>query len=91
MIARCSMNQNESDSITLKNLRATPSNWYAPGGEEAFELELDLGAAAGQVVAVLEIPSTVPLVILDNGRFAMENNTLADGDTISLRSPLAGG
>ncbi len=78
------MHPDESDSITLKNLKATTSSWFSLGGQEAFERELNPGAAAGQVVGFLKIPSTMSLVISGNGRFAMKNNNLADSDMISL-------
>jgi molybdopterin converting factor small subunit len=64
---------------------------YAPGGAEPFEIELDPAATAGQLVASLELPKAVPLVILVNGRFAMEDNTLTEGDTVTFSSPMAGG
>ena len=64
---------------------------YAPEGEEPFEIELDPAATAGRLVAILKLPAEVPLVILVNGRFAMEDNTLADGDTVTFSSPMAGG
>jgi molybdopterin converting factor small subunit len=64
---------------------------YAPGREEPFEIELDPGATAGRLVLFLELSTTIPMVILINGRFAMEDNTLADGDTVTFSSPMAGG
>ena len=64
---------------------------YAPEGEEPFEIEIDPAATAGQLVASLELPKSVPLVILVNGRFAMEDKPLADGDTVTFSSPMAGG
>lgn len=64
---------------------------YAPGGEDAFDVELDLGATAGQLVETLKIPQSVQLVILINGRQAKRDNALADGDTVTLFPPIAGG
>ena len=64
---------------------------YAPEGENVFKLELGPGATAGRLVETLKIPSTVNLVILVNGRQANEETSLADGDSVTLFPPIAGG
>jgi len=42
-------------------------------------------------VEKLEIPSSVKRVILVNGYHGNENTVLADGDTVTLFPPMAGG
>ncbi len=64
---------------------------YAPDDGGSFQLELGVGATVHRLVEKLEIPSSVKLVILVNGYHGNENTVLADGDTVILFPPMAGG
>ncbi|UCF83456.1 MAG: MoaD/ThiS family protein [Desulfobacteraceae bacterium] len=64
---------------------------YAPGGDSNFNLELGSGATVGRLLESLDVPAPVKAVILVNGRHAKEETQLADGDTVILFPPMAGG
>jgi molybdopterin converting factor small subunit len=64
---------------------------YGPDGEGSYQLELGVGATVHQLVEKLEIPSLVKRVILVNGYHGNENTVLADGDTVTIFPPMAGG
>jgi len=64
---------------------------YAPDDGGSFQLELGVGATVHRLVEKLEIPSSVKRVILVNGYHGNENTVLADGDTVTLFPPMAGG
>lgn len=64
---------------------------YAPDDEGSYQLELGIGATVHQLVEKLKIPASVKRVILVNGYHGNENTVLADGDTVTLFPPMAGG
>ena len=64
---------------------------YAPGDDSNFHLELGSGTTVGLLLERLHIPAPVKAVILVNGYHAKEENQLADGDTVILFPPMAGG
>ncbi|MBI2153807.1 MAG: MoaD/ThiS family protein [Candidatus Rokubacteria bacterium] len=53
--------------------------------------EVPEGSTVAQVVRSLGIPDDVPFITMINGRDAVLNQPLADGDVLSLFPPLAGG
>ncbi len=64
---------------------------YAPGGAEAFALDLGAGATLGQALARLDLPERVERVVLLNGRRADPSTPLADGDVVTVFPPVTGG
>lgn len=64
---------------------------YAPGDDSNFHVELGSGATVGRLLENLDVPAPVKAVILVNGRHAKEETQLADGDTVILFPPMAGG
>ena len=71
---------------TYANLRQ-----YAPAGQGSFDLTLISGAAVSSIVETLNIPKTVKMVILVNGRHATEETQLRAADKITLFPPMEGG
>ena len=64
---------------------------YAPGGGEAFDLELEPGADLALALARLGLPDKVERVVLLNGRRADPATPLSDGDVVTVFPPVAGG
>jgi len=64
---------------------------YAPGGAEAFDLDLEPGTELALALARLGLPDTVERVVLLNGRRADPAVPLADGDVVTVFPPVAGG
>ena len=64
---------------------------YGPGQEGAFPLDLEVGATVHGLVEALEIPPLVKRVILVNGYHCQKDTVLADGDTVTVFPPMAGG
>ncbi|MGC8786428.1 MAG: MoaD/ThiS family protein [Anaerolineae bacterium] len=56
-----------------------------------FSLDVPPGATVGQVVAQLGIPDGVALVPMVNDEVQGLDHVLAEGDTLSLFPPVAGG
>ena len=71
---------------TYANLRQ-----YSPAGRGSFDLTLVSGAAVSSIVETLNIPKTVKMVILVNGRHATEDTRLKAADKITLFPPMEGG
>ena len=66
---------------------------YLPdeGDGQSATLELADGSRVRDVVRSLRIPEDMPFLTMVNGRDAALDQTLADGDVLSLFPPLAGG
>lgn len=64
---------------------------YLPDGQSAFGADLAAGATVADVLRAYGIPEEVPRIVLVNGRHATLEQALAEGDTLSLFPPVAGG
>lgn len=66
---------------------------YLPPGTAGDHVVLDLpeGATVDQVVHSLRIPSELERLTVVNGRDAVADQPLSEGDVLSLFPPLAGG
>jgi len=64
---------------------------YAPGDNNIFILTLSPGATVADVLAKLNIPSSVHRMIILNGRRAADDSLLEPGDTLVLFTPACGG
>ncbi len=73
-------------------LTATLAVYLPPGarGDSAI-LDLPAGATVGHVIRLLKIPPEHERLTVVNGRDASPEQTLADGDILSVFPPLAGG
>ena len=71
---------------TYANLRQ-----YSPAGQGSFDLTLEFGATVSCIIDALNIPRTVKIVILVNGRHAAEDTRLKSADKITLFPPMEGG
>lgn len=58
---------------------------------DAVSLTMDSGATVAKVLDLLRIPPGFPCLTVVNGRDADSGQVLADGDTVTLFPPLAGG
>ena len=66
---------------------------YLPAGTSGDNLVLDVpdGATVDQVVHFLRIPPELERLTVVNGRDAVPDQRLSEGDVLSLFPPLAGG
>ena len=66
---------------------------YLPVGTAGDNIVLDVpeGATVDQVVHSLRIPSELERLTVVNGRDAVPDQPLSEGDVLSLFPPLAGG
>lgn len=66
---------------------------YLPAGTVGDNVVLDFaeGATVDQVVHSLRIPRELERLIVVNGRDAVPDQTLSEGDVLSVFPPLAGG
>ena len=64
---------------------------YAPADDTSFDIQLESGATARAVLDALKIPAGEKVIILVNGRNAVESRPLTEKDVVSLFSPLSGG
>lgn len=66
---------------------------YLPSNAEGdtATVALDDGASIAQLLRFLNIPADFPCLIVVNGRDAEPGQALAEGDTVTLFPPLAGG
>ena len=60
---------------------------YAPGDGGSFNIDLASGSTVGKLLNILEIPQTVKIVMLINGRTADADSRLAPEDKITLFPP----
>ena len=71
---------------TYANLRQ-----YSPADQGSFDLTLESGATVSCIVDALNIPRSVKIVILVNGRHAEVDTKLKSADKITLFPPMEGG
>jgi molybdopterin synthase sulfur carrier subunit len=66
---------------------------YLPPGTRGDHVSLDVpdGTTVDQVVHSLRIPSVLERLTVVNGRDAVPDQVLSEGDVLSLFPPLAGG
>lgn len=66
---------------------------YLPAGTlgDSVVLDVPAGTTVGQVVHSLRIPSELERLTVVNGRDAVPEQPLSEGDVLSLFPPLAGG
>jgi len=64
---------------------------YGPGQEGTFPSDLEVGTTVHGLVEALGIPPSVNRVILVNGYHCQNDTVLADGDTVTVFPPMAGG
>ncbi len=66
---------------------------YLPADVEGdtVTVALDDGASVAHALKFLNIPPDFPCLVVVNGRDAEPEQALADGDTVTLFPPLAGG
>ena len=82
-------------NITLK-LYASLGSFLPPGAaRNAIELDVPEGASIGEVLARQQVPRANCHLILVNGVFAppasADGKQLAEGDTLAVWPPVAGG
>ena len=81
--------------ITLK-LYASLGSFLPPGAERnAIELDVNNGATIAEVLAQQQVPRETCHLMLVNGNFAppaaADGKQLAEGDTLAVWPPVAGG
>ncbi len=66
---------------------------YLPEGSGRFsyKMEIDHHTRVQDVLAKLKIPEEMPKIILVNGIHGKKDQTLKDGDVLSVFPPVAGG
>ena len=66
---------------------------YLPKNSDgkSFQLEIDEKTTINQIITQLEIPEEIPKIILVNGLQGYIDQTLKDGDVLSIFPPVAGG
>ena len=64
---------------------------YSPAKEASFTLKLASGSTVSHLIKTLNIPQSVKMVILINGRHAGADTPLSPGDKIILFPPMEGG
>lgn len=66
---------------------------YLPGVMQDHGATLDVpdGSTIREVVERLGIPADTPMIALVNGRDALADGVLKEGDTVAMFPPLAGG
>ncbi len=81
--------------VTLK-LYASLGTFLPPGAQRnMIQLEMPEGTTAGQILAAHRVPREICHLVLVNGSFAapatVDAKVLADGDTLAVWPPVAGG
>jgi molybdopterin converting factor small subunit len=66
---------------------------YLPAQAEGNNAWMDIpeGSSVKEVLQLLKIPEAMPKIVLVNGRHAEFDRVLAEGDTVSIFPPIAGG
>ena len=66
---------------------------YLPSNAEnkTAIMEFSDGASVKEILQELKIPEAMPKILLVNGRHAELDKPLAEGDTLSIFPPIAGG
>lgn len=62
-----------------------------PPGEGPHLAEFAEGTTVGQALAAYGVPADKPRIVLVNGIHAEDGRVLAEGDTLSVFPPIAGG
>ncbi len=61
------------------------------GSGNASTMEIEDGASIGDLLALVRVPEDAPRIIFLNGRHALVNQELTDGDRVAVFPPIAGG
>jgi molybdopterin converting factor small subunit len=66
---------------------------YLPKGSSRFscKMEIDGQTQVQDILSSLKIPEEIPKILLVNGIHAKKNQTLKEGDVLSIFPPVAGG
>jgi molybdopterin converting factor small subunit len=66
---------------------------YLPKGSSRFscKMEVDDSTRVQEILSRLKIPEEIPKIILINGVHGKREQTLKDGDVLSIFPPVAGG
>jgi molybdopterin converting factor small subunit len=72
-------------------LFATLARFLPPGNDGSTTVEVRDGATVDQVAQTLGIPDSMSRIALINGREALAEDRLSEGDVLTLFPPLAGG
>ena len=66
---------------------------YLPKGNDgkSCQMEIDDTTTIEQIITTLNIPDEIPKIILVNGLQASMDQTLKEGDVLSIFPPVAGG
>jgi molybdopterin converting factor small subunit len=66
---------------------------FLPPGTKGYSVFLDVeeGTTIGQVLGILQIPESIPMLTLVNGIHQKFEDPLHSGDVLSLFPPVAGG
>jgi molybdopterin converting factor small subunit len=62
-----------------------------PEGQSPFPAEVPEGATVADALRSLRVPEEKPKILLVNGRHAMPDYALQEGDVLSVFPPVAGG
>jgi molybdopterin converting factor small subunit len=58
---------------------------------KSCQMEIDASTTIEQIITQLKIPEEIPKIILVNGRNGSVDQTLNEGDELSIFPPVAGG
>lgn len=73
-------------------LFATFRDHLPPGSQSfSFKKTVDKEATVQEIIDELQLPLTIPKIIIVNGRHADAGYRLSDGDVVSIFPPVAGG
>ena len=66
---------------------------YLPKGSSRFscKMEIDGHTRVNDILSRLKIPEEIPKILLVNGIHAKKDQTLKEGDVLSIFPPVAGG
>ena len=66
---------------------------FLPPGADGYSvfLEVEAGTTIGQVLEILRIPESIPMLILVNGIHRKFEDAMQPDDVLSLFPPVAGG
>lgn len=64
---------------------------YGPGGSGTFDADFPEGTPVGAVLDSLSIPPEKPKILLVNGVHSDRSRPLAEGETLAVFPPVAGG
>jgi sulfur carrier protein ThiS len=72
-------------------LHADMRKYLAPGEKGPREMSLPAGATVADLLAALAVPETEIVTVGVNGVLAGRDSVLADGDEVTMFSPMEGG